>query len=115
MKRLAAALGVVTMTVWAATTLAQGRNFAGTWTFDETRTPLPNGAIRIAAGADGATRTDNAPPMTVGVDSTSFSWGPNTYKLGGTTVLQDKMRGGSIAFRAAWKGDKMVVEELAAI
>jgi hypothetical protein len=53
--------------------------------------------------------------MTVAVDSTSFTWGPNTYKIGGTVSLQDKMRGGTIAFRAAWKDDKMVVDELAAI
>jgi hypothetical protein len=118
MKRLTAALGVVTMAVWATAALAQGRNFAGTWTFDDARTRMPAGSstIRIAAGADGPVpNTSGTPPMTVAVDSTSFTWGPNTYKIGGTVSLQDKMRGGTIAFRAAWKDDKMVVDELAAI
>jgi hypothetical protein len=120
MKRIAAAFGVVTMSVWATTGAAQGRNFAGTWAYDEARSNAARGltgsTVAIATNAtDGATNAGGAPPMTVAFDSTSFSWGPNTYKIGGTTSLPDKMRGGTVAFRATWKEDKMVVEELAAV
>jgi hypothetical protein len=122
MKRIATALGVVTMSVWATTALAQGRNFAGTWTFDEAKTRAADPRMRagtpitIAVDASGAAPdTGTARPMIVAWDSTSFTWGPNTYKLGATTSLPDKMRGGMVAFRAAWKDDKMVIDELAAV
>jgi hypothetical protein len=54
MKRTAVALGVAAATLWSAGVLAQGRNFAGTWTVDTERTALAAGvAARVSADGSG--------------------------------------------------------------
>ena len=48
-------------------------------------------------------------PTTIVLDTTSFTVGPTTYKLDGSITTMQGPRG-DITAKAAWKGDKLVIE-----
>jgi len=48
-------------------------------------------------------------PTTIVLDTTSFTVGPTTYKLDGSVTTMQGPRG-DITAKAAWKGDKLVIE-----
>jgi hypothetical protein len=59
MKRAAVALGVAAVAIWATAVLAQGRNFAGSWTIDAEKTSAVNAAsggaeVMVRGGSGGA-------------------------------------------------------------
>ena len=110
MKRTAVILGAA-MALSVATALAQGRNFTGKWTIDTQKTaaPVASGGIPIRTGADGPAMSSGPAPTTILLEGTSFTVGMTTYKIDGTITID--AQGRTITAKAAWKGDKLVIEE----
>jgi hypothetical protein len=106
MKRHAAVLAVVAMSLSVAATFAQGRDFTGKWMVDSERTPP---GVQLRAGGAGYEPAGPPPPITIALDATSFTVGPTKYKLDGTSTFEGP--NGTVTVKASWKGDKLVLEE----